>query len=633
MRSLISHLLASLLIAMHGFSFASDADSNDKNAISLQGDLGPVHQAKIYRDANQSLDFEKVRQLPKDKWQDLKGSIAEGFTASAIWVHFQLPHSHADESGEWFLELSQPLLKDVRLYAIEPNGKVTERFGTALSDHKKRELNYRNPTFVLKEQQEGVREYWLRVATPTALQTSFTLYKANKLMSKHAKNDFIWGVVFGTYFIIVIFYFVFSFWARERLHLFYTSYIFVNFLAALFTSGWPLQYLEAMNSSDNIKYLGIWVSLSLTTGTLMSSEFLQMQHRLPRLQKLVILAAVSFTVFGIYGVIDNNYNVVVPYVQVASLFLIVFFMMLAIYGALQGDRISRIFLFAFSLFYIGVTWRYMRNFGLLEPNFWSDNSYQLGAFSHMLIMSAAIFTRYNTLLKEKKEAQLQLQYESKIRTSQGKFVDMVSHEFRTPLSVVRAALGNLMAKHKQDTETVERLNRIERASERMQTLIHNYLNTERTILNAHSPNFGTHNIASICRIALEDLIEEHRQQIFHDISIAPDVRCDIDLIRIAIHNLLSNACKHSMSLEPIVLSTSISGNYVCIQISDTGKGIEKEDIDHLFDRHYRGNQSNPTEGSGLGLYIVQSIAISHHGRVSVRNNQPKGSVFTLELPL
>lgn len=631
MRSITGFVLAFALFGWHSIGMGHEKDAPSSQAISLQGTLGQSHQAKVYRDESSRLDFQQIRRLPANQWTDLTSSIAEGFTTAAIWIHFQLPQRHSDEAGEWFLELNQPLLADVRLYSLTSKGNIIERFGSTLSDAQKRELNYRYPTFVLKDQIDSA--YWIRISTPTALQTSLNLYKANQLMAKHARNDFVWGIVFGTYLLIVIFYFAFSLRTRERLHLYYTSYIFINFLAALFTSGWPLQYFEGMTSNDHIKYLGIWVSLSLTTGTLMSAEFLQMKHRHPITKKMMLTIAIVFTTIGLIGAIRNQYASVIPYVQVTSLFLILCFMLLAIVDAIKGDRISRIFLLAFSLFYIGVIWRYMRNFGIFESNFWSDNSYQLGAFAHMLIMSTTIFARYNNVVKEKKQVQLQLQYESQIRTSQGKFVDMVSHEFRTPLSVVKAALGNLMVKHASDNETLTRLQRIERASERMQDLIHNYLNTERTILNTHTPNLSKHNIASICRLAVEDLNEENRRQIIQNLAVTPDVICDIDLIRIAILNLLENACKHSMSSEPIHLSTMVNDGCLRIEIADTGQGIKNEELEHIFERHYRGSGSHAIEGSGLGLYIVQSIAMSHQGRVSVRDNLPSGCVFALDLPL
>lgn len=600
---------------------------------SLQGNLGASHHAQYVRIADRSLGIREIQKLPNDKWTDLTGGLSEGFTSSVIWVRFQITPSPQDESGEWFLELSQPLLTDVRLYSMSQEGQVKERLGTTISDQQRRELGYRNPTFVLKDEASGSQEYWLRISTPTALQTSLSLYKANQLMKKHARNDFIWGMLFGTYMFIVLFFMLFWFWTRERLHMYYTLYIMVNFFAAIFTSGWPIQYSENITSDTYIQYLGIWISLSLTTGTLLSCEFLQLHLKRPGIRRALIRTAAVLSTVGVIGTLGHRYDQVIPILQISSVILILVFLLIAIQGSISGDRISQVFLAAFSLFYIGVTWRYLRNLGWMESNFWSDNSYQLGAFAHMLVMSMTLFAGYSRLVKEKDQAQLALRYESQLRIDQRKFIDMVSHEFRTPLSVVQAALGNLMAKYQSHTETIERLQRIERASQRMYTLIKNYLDSERVMLDAQSPSLNRHNLTAICRLALEDLSEEHRSQITYSFSASPEIFCDMDLIRIAVVNLLQNACRHSQSMQKISLSIKVAAHTAIVEIADHGKGIAAEDVDHIFKRYYRGSDARNPEGSGLGLYIVQSIATGHHGRVTVRDNTPSGSVFSLELPL
>lgn len=600
---------------------------------SLQGPLGAAHHAQYTRVADPLLAVGDIQKIPDTQWKDLTGRLTEGFTSSVIWVRFQIAPSSADETGEWFLELSQPLLTDVRLFTIGPDGRINERLGTTISQQQRRELGYRNPTFVLTDERSASQQYWLRISTPTALQTSLYLYKANQLMNKHARNDFVWGMLFGTYMFVVLFFMLFWFWTRERLHLHYTLYILVNFFAAIFTSGWPIQYSDGIASHEYIKYLGIWISLSVSTGTLFSIEFLQLRLKRPQFSRALWATAGVLSIVGIYGTLTDQYAQVIPVLQIASLILILTFFLIALRGSYSGDRTSRVFLAAFSLFYIGVTWRYLTNLGWMASNFWSDNSYQLGAFAHMMVMTMTIFASYSSLMKEKDQAKLELRYESQLRQDQRQFIDMVSHEFRTPLSIVQAALGNLMAKYQGHSETEERLQRIERASQRMFNLIKNYLHVERLMLDAHSPSLNRHNLSSICRLAIEDLSEEHRSRITYSADASPEIHCDMDLIRIAVVNLLENACKHSQSSQSISLSVKIADHKAIIEVADQGHGISAEDAEHIFKRHFRGSAVSQSEGSGLGLYLVQSIATGHHGRISVRENKPSGCIFCLELPI
>ncbi len=597
---------------------------------NMKGPVTSLHQAEFLRDPSQQLDWQAIEQMPDARWQRFSGYLSEGFTKTAIWVRFKATRMDTDSPNEWFLELSQPLLADVRLYSVGPDGELSVQYGTTTSDVQQRDFIYRQPTFVLDQDDLGEYRYWIRIATPTSLNTSIHLYQASNLLKAHTQYDFIWGMMFGTYLFVVIFYMLFWFWTRENLHAFYTFYILVNFLAALFTSGWPLQYTDALSSHQYIKILGIWVALSVTAGTLMSSEFLKLHEKHPRFNKALMKIAYLLSATGLVGVMLNAYVLVIPVIQMSSIVLISSFYVIAIRFSLRGDKASRFYLVAFSFFYVGVIWRYFRNFGWVEPNFWNDNSYQLGAFAHMLMMSLTIFTGYNKLLKDKNQAEMQLRYETQMRLDQRTFVDMVSHEFRTPLSVVQATLANLQITHQQQPETITRLAKIERATQRMYHLIQEYLSTERMMMDAHSPTLSTHNLSGICRQAVEDLPESDIARITLNLPDTLNIICDRELIRIAVFNLLQNACKHSAAHLPVELCVKTTATHAMIEVADQGEGISPEDEPHIFRRRYRGT-GNTSQGSGLGLYIVQSIATGHQGSVSVSPNKPHGSVFVLAL--
>lgn len=620
------------MYALSLMTLAAPSDPlGQKNHVLKGGPLSASHGAVMFKDTTAQMGVHQIQSLPESHWQPFSGTLSEGFTSSVLWLRFGTI-GPATSDQPWVLTLDQPLLGDVRLYTKDKGGQLTERYGTTLSAEQPREMHDRFPTFELKNNQTGGQMYWLQIRTPTAMLTSVYLYPMDEFISSLPRHDFLWGMMFGTYLFVVVFYLLFWFWTRERLHVFYTGYILINFLAAFYTSGWPLQYLPEMPSSSYIKQLGIWVALSVTAGTWMSTEFLKMHERMPQLCAWLRGLAIVISGVGVVASLGNRYTEFIPLIQMASMGLIMLFMILAVRGALHGDRPSQVFLIAFSWFYAGVIWRYLRNLGWVESNFWSDNSYQLGAFVHMLVMSLIIFASYNRLLKDKKETQLQLEYELRMRAEQRKFADIVSHEFRTPLSVVHASLGNLQVEHKDQPETLKRLQRIERATERMHTLINDYLQTERLMLDAHQPLFRRHDVVKICRIAAEDLSESDRDRIEIRAAKSIDALCDMDLIRIAVHNLLSNACKHSQTTQTITLSIYSQDNSVLIEVTDRGVGIAKDELEKIFDRHYRGKQLSPTEGRGLGLYIVQLIAASHHGKVTVRSRQNAETVFTLELP-
>lgn len=115
----------------------------------------------------------------------------------------------------------------------------------------------------------------------------------------------------------------------------------------------------------------------------------------------------------------------------------------------------------------------------------------------------------------------------------------------------------------------------------------------------------------------------------------PPVEADYDRIRQVVVNLVANALMYTPAQGQVQLSAAQQGDRIEIRISDTGPGIDPEDLPHVFDRFYRADKSRTrtTGGSGLGLAIVRSLVELHGGTVSVESKPGEGTCFTVSLPL
>jgi signal transduction histidine kinase len=117
-------------------------------------------------------------------------------------------------------------------------------------------------------------------------------------------------------------------------------------------------------------------------------------------------------------------------------------------------------------------------------------------------------------------------------------------------------------------------------------------------------------------------------------SAALMVRVDGARFRQVMHNLLSNALRHTPDGGEIAITTQMGGGGVTISIADSGEGISPEQLPHVFNRFYRGDpaRSRDTGSTGLGLAIVKAIVEAHNGQVSAACNGPgKGAIFTIQL--
>jgi len=101
-----------------------------------------------------------------------------------------------------------------------------------------------------------------------------------------------------------------------------------------------------------------------------------------------------------------------------------------------------------------------------------------------------------------------------------------------------------------------------------------------------------------------------------------------------VYNLVENALKFTSRKDSVEVRALEDGRTIVIEVADTGAGIPPEDLGSIFEELYRGSNARGTEGSGLGLALVNRIAILHGGGVGVRSSQtdPRGTVFTLRLP-
>ena len=112
----------------------------------------------------------------------------------------------------------------------------------------------------------------------------------------------------------------------------------------------------------------------------------------------------------------------------------------------------------------------------------------------------------------------------------------------------------------------------------------------------------------------------------------PPVPGDRDLIFLAVYNLLDNALKFTRSGDTVEVRASEDGAGVVVEVADTGLGVPEDELPHIFEELYRGQEARGIAGSGLGLALVKAVVERHGGSVTIRSRPGQGSVFGLRLP-
>lgn len=223
-----------------------------------------------------------------------------------------------------------------------------------------------------------------------------------------------------------------------------------------------------------------------------------------------------------------------------------------------------------------------------------------------------------------------------IETLKTDFFSNVSHEIKTPLSVIQSNAELLQKAQLSEQQRQESITTILQATKRLSTLITNMLKLNKLEKQVIKPLPQTYDVCDqLCMCALQFEDQWEKKQIDFDAEIEDRVMicADEGLLEIVWTNLLSNAVKFTPDGGSIHLTQTSDQNTITVTVSDTGCGMDQETIRKIFDKFYQGDTSHATEGNGLGLALVQRILELSEGSISVTSIPGKGSTFTVRLPL
>ena len=225
--------------------------------------------------------------------------------------------------------------------------------------------------------------------------------------------------------------------------------------------------------------------------------------------------------------------------------------------------------------------------------------------------------------------------------SKDEFVALASHQLRTPATAVKQYVGMLLQGY-IGTITSEQADVLQKAfdsNERQLQIIHQILNAARVdtgrLVMAPVPLDLKSLVASLTA-DMHPIIERRQHTLVVNVPEKPVyVRADLGYLRMAIENVLQNASAYTPKGGHITVTLTADKKTVRLEVTDTGVGIKKADMNQLFIKFARIHNPLSVEagGSGIGLYLTAEIVHLHGGEVEVKSRPRKGSTFTLLLPV
>jgi len=631
--------------------------------------LGSDHPYSLFIDTGGKRTIDEIAALPAESFRPVSGELSLGYTGAAAWLRFDLPP--ADWPGnQWLLELAPPFLDSIQLYEPDESGWRMRETG----DHflySQREIRYRFFMFHLyaPEHSSPPTSIYLRIKTTSSLYLIATLWSPDEFAHHVGDSLLLWGGYFGLLILALLFTIVMTTINRSRR--FMIASISVMITATLTAL---IQGLFACTPLGENPFLadtavGVLTALALATAIANMREFAIRDASIRWLDRCY-LAAVGYCIVVLpLSILFNFYTMAIRVGLLLNLLATIGTVIVLIVCKNQSSTYKRIMLYVIFTYSVSYTSTFLMLNGIIAQSTLNTLLRAFELFSYTLLACAVLLYEIRQTYKRQvmdkadelersiqtehalefrvaeRTAELQsaqqslqaaLDNEHELLSEQRQFLSMVSHEFRTPLSVIDAIAVNLLAVPlADDFDMAKRVQKIRKSTQSLSQLVANCMTSERIELGGF--------IVIPMEIEILPLIMETAKQVDaslqHTVQLnfaeAPATwRLDPTLIKVAISNLIDNAVKYSAG-GTITITLLRCGDELSITVTDQGGGIPLKDVDIMFEKFVRGSVANSGKGirgTGLGLYISRRIARAHGGDLRLLPSENGTTVFELRVP-
>lgn len=600
-------------------------------------------------------------------FEPIAGAVNFGFTAQAIWVRWRV--SRADDApARWILDLTPAFLDDVRVYVPRPSAGDGDGGYSEIVLGRSHPLPTRpiahNDFLVPLTPPAGTQTYYVRLASTSSLLLHAALRTPAAMISRDAVVDLGFGVFYGVIASIVILNLLY--WMMLRARVFLSCALFGATTAITYFSIDGFTALVWFPDSPRLVTLLVsgGVFFNVITASLVFYDALDLRRTMPlaaRLFEAIMvlgLVAVAITAAG-------HYREIAPIGQMMMVAFTAVSLFISARIGMRGIATGWLLFGATIVTLAGLTLSVLRTIGLLPTTPLTDFAFPLAFAVYIIAVDLAVALRVKVAEAARAEAQRQLvdasqaaesrairlvdqrtralaqakaraeralHEERQVMTQQIRLADMLSHEYRTPLSTIRGNLDILRMIGTEDRTASAALHRMETAVERLTDVIELGLRDGGGALGARPmPRDLRATLAEAVDAALDAHGDRKVEVRLPDEPVSAAI--DNRLLRIAIANVIDNALKYSDPGSPVEVELRVERDEAVIRVTDQGVGIPRDEIAHVFTRHYRSSRSTGRQGSGIGLHLSERVVDAHGGQISIESEVGAGTTVTLLLPL
>lgn len=624
--------------------------------------------------------FDDIFHYQAQKFRPTNGSgINLGFVNASGWLRFAIERAPDDRDRQpqrIFLSLLPNMTNFIDVFvAIDRPGLTAHDFTKfemgSYAPLLRSSFNGLDNILPLALPESGRLIIYARAANiDSTLNLSAALYSPEGYGQRILNANLVVGLWIGGMVILIAVQLVFFCLDRRRFYGLLALYIFFTMAAYFAGLGLSRLFLFPDGGAGNDLFVGAANWLGLTTGTLCIASILELKRRHSALALLYRIGAAAGIV-GVFLVLVGHNRWFTP--VAGPLILAVTTTALCVASMdfwRRRHAEAALKLAAFALLWAGLILTNSQRYGVISLPNWVSKSYGATSIVYFILLTGSLAIRLrlaedashdadrklveaavaaeamaNKRVAErtqelelaKRIAETALHAELEAQKLQVRFMEVISHQYRTPLAVVRSNLESVrFTLPASDAANQNRLTRATQAITRLVEVIE--INLARSVLQGSSfdPAFEDVSLGVVLDHAVLRVRDLFPGAVVESAGTAMLERCvifgDREMLVLAVVNLLENSIKFSPTQTPkVILSGAWEEGLAVLKIRDFGIGIPEDELGHVLSQGGRGSNASHLEGTGTGLSLVARIIAAHNGQFEMTNAQDGGVIAAISL--
>lgn len=580
-----------------------------------------------FEDKTNSLNLEEVK---KEKFTSYEGWLAKGYQPSTYWIRLDVRPSDKD----LVLRIRPVFIEDIQLF--DSSALEAKRVTGAKHEVSDSEIQTLNHNFNLGSN-EHERQIYLKVKSVRTYLLGFEVMPASEFFSAEYTSSLIYAAYIIFIFLLALWLFGVWLGNRELVLGMFVIQQFIAFLYAFFLYGYARLLLGNFITPSVINYIIFILAVTYPLSAVVATKLLFSEYSLKRIYRYLFNGAICISIFIIALLVTGNIGTALKINASYIILIVVLFGFASFFGTGASGAQKNIHL-PIGILRIYYTFNLAMWAIVMLPYLGFTPSNDLAIHYNLIygVLSGLFFClilqyRAKSILKNEllKSAALKKEVENERlrREEQGKLMSMLTHEIKTPLSVLKLVIDQQVV----GSDFEEYANR---AVTNIDSIINKCIQLDRLDLNVIQIHKTKFNFSDLLESTISDTRLANRFSILRQADI--EIESDLQVLSIVVSNLLGNAIKYSAPDTDIVINTEIleSGLPRCLQFSvqNVVGNMGAPDPELAFEKYYRGPSATMVSGSGLGLFLARELTHVLGGEVkfSIENNL---ITFTVWIPI